>query len=84
MGCLKPKLDTGNVLEDRAKHPQPDDGNFTLSQLIAGPLEVITKGSSHFVVPDYKVYCVTLGFSKSKSDNIFEKKMSFSAPENVY
>ena len=54
MRCLKPKFDTGNVLEDMPKHLPPEDGNFKLWQFIAHPLEVIPKGSSHFVVPDYQ------------------------------
>ena len=53
MRCLKPKVDSGDILEDTPKHLVPDDGRFKLWQFIAGPLEVIPKGSSKFMVPQY-------------------------------
>ena len=42
MKCLKPKVGSGTVLEDTPAHLPPDESYFNLSDVIAGPLEVIT------------------------------------------
>ena len=53
MQSLKPKLGYGITLEDTPKHLPADEFQFRLSDIIAGPLEVIPKGSKYFDVPSY-------------------------------
>ena len=53
MRCLKPKTGSGITLEDTPKHLPPDEFQFKLSNIIAGPFEVIPKGSKYFDVPCY-------------------------------
>ena len=53
MQSLKPKLGSGITLEDTPKHLPADEFQFRLSNIIAGSLEVIPKGSTHFDVPGY-------------------------------
>ena len=52
--CLKPKCDSGNILEDTSKHLPDDIDNFCLSDIIAGPLTVISKASQKFEVLNYE------------------------------
>ena len=54
MKGLKPKCGSGNVLEGTPKHLPDDIENFCLSDIIAGPLTVIPKGSQKFEVPNYE------------------------------
>ena len=54
MKCLKPKCDSGNTLEDTSKHLPDDIDNFCLSDIIAGPLTVISKASQKFEVLNYE------------------------------
>jgi len=54
MRCLKPKTDSGIILEDTPKHLPPDEGMFSVSQIIAGPLKVIPKGPTSFMIPEYE------------------------------
>ena len=51
MKYLKLKCGSGNVLEDTPKHLPDGIDNFCLSDIIAGPLTVIPKGSQKFEVP---------------------------------
>ena len=53
MQSLKPKLGSGITLEDIPKYLPVDEFQFRLSDIIAGPLEVIPKGSTYFDVPSY-------------------------------
>ena len=53
MKFLKPKVGSGNVLEDTPKH-LPDIENIPLKDVIAGPLEVTPHGTSHFIVLNYQ------------------------------
>ena len=53
MQSLKSKLGSGVTLEDTPKHLPADEFQFRLSNIIAGPLEVIPKGSTNFDVPGY-------------------------------
>ena len=53
MRCLKPKVGSGTELEDTPDN-LPDIGDFELKDIIKGPIEVIPKGSTKFVVPEYK------------------------------
>ena len=53
MRCLKPKVGSGTELEDTPDH-LPEIGDFELKDIIKGPIEVIPKGSTKFVVPDYE------------------------------
>ena len=53
--CLKPKVGSGTTLEDTPDH-LPDISLFALSDVIAGPLEVVPlKGSAKFDVPNMRV-----------------------------
>ena len=54
MKFLKPKCGSGNILEDTPKHLPDDIDNFCLSDIIAGSLTVIPKGSQKFDVPNYE------------------------------
>ena len=54
MTCLKPKVGSGNLLEDTPKHLPADEAPFDMSNIIAGPLEVIPKGPTHILVPCYE------------------------------
>ena len=54
MKCLKLKCDSGNVLKDTPKHLPDDIDNFCLSDIIAGPLTVISKASQKFEVLNYE------------------------------
>ena len=53
MNCLKPKVGSGNVLDEAPKH-LPDIWDFELKDVIKGPIEVQPKGSTQFIVPDYE------------------------------
>jgi hypothetical protein len=54
MKCLKPKIGSGNILEDTPKHLPADEATFSISDVIAGPLEVIPKGATQFIVLCYE------------------------------
>ena len=54
MKCLNPKCGSGNVLKDTPKQLPDEIDNFCLSDIIAGPLTVIPKGSQKFVVLNYE------------------------------
>jgi len=54
MRCLKGKIGSGNILDDTPKHLPADEANFTISNIIAGPLQVDPKGVSQFVVTNYE------------------------------
>ena len=53
MQCLKPKTGSGTILEDTPEH-LPDIGDFSLADIIAGPLSVIPRGAKQFDVPRYE------------------------------
>ena len=53
MKFLKPKVGSGNVLEDTPAH-LPDIGNIPLKDIIAGPLTITPHGSSHFIVLNFE------------------------------
>ena len=50
MHCLKPKVGSGNILEDTTSHLPPDEIHFPLCDVIAGPLHVFPKGSTRLEV----------------------------------
>ena len=50
MKCLKPKYGSGDVVGDTPKHLPEDIGDFSLCNIIAGPLVVTPKGSTQFIV----------------------------------
>ena len=54
MTSLKPKVGSGNLLEDTPKHLPADEAQFDMSNIIAGPLEVIPKGPTHILAPCYE------------------------------
>lgn len=54
MKCLKPKVDSGMVLEDTPNHLPDDIWHFEIEDVIKGPIEVIPKGSTQFLVPAYE------------------------------
>ena len=54
MRCLKPKVGSGTVLDDTPVHLPDDIWDFELKDVIAGPLQVFSKGFHQFVVPDYE------------------------------
>ena len=69
MRCLKPKAGAGTLLEDTPSHLPPDESYFALKDIVAGPLEVIRKGSKHFQVPLYQELQIQFNIL-SKSDLI--------------
>ena len=55
MRCLKPKVGSGNVLNDTPAYLPPDESHFSLCDVVAGLLDVIPlKGSIKFNVPKYQ------------------------------
>ena len=52
MSCLKPKVGSGNILDEPPKH-LPDNWEFNLNDVILGPLEVSPHHATQFVVKDY-------------------------------
>jgi len=55
MRCLKPKIGSGTTLKGTPKHLPPDEFHFKLTNIIAGLLKVISKGSKYFRVSLF--YC---------------------------
>ena len=53
MHCLKPHFGSGIRLQDTPSH-LPDEGLFSLSDVICGPLHVIPHGAEYIDVPDYQ------------------------------
>ena len=53
MRCLKPKYGSGNLLQDTPWHLPDDVDDFSLTDVISGPLIVTPKGSENFEVKDY-------------------------------
>ena len=53
MRCLKPKVGSGNILEETPSHLPPDESHFPLCDVIAGPLHVFPKGSTRLEVLMY-------------------------------
>ena len=51
--CLKPKIGSGNILEETPKHLPTDQDMFNLSDVIYVPIEAIPYGSDKFKIPKY-------------------------------
>ena len=51
--CLKPKIGSGNILEETPKHLPHDQDMFNLSDVIYGSIEAIQYGSDKFNIPKY-------------------------------
>ena len=55
MRCLKLKVGSGTIVEDTPSHLPPDETEFMLHDVLAGPIDVIPlKGSVKFDVPAYQ------------------------------
>ena len=54
MKCFKPKCGSGNILKNTPQHLPDYVDNFYLSDIIAGPLTVIPKGSQNFEILNYE------------------------------
>lgn len=52
--CLKPKSGSSTILGDTPSHLLADESLFTWQDFVAGPLEVIQKGSKNFEVTSYQ------------------------------
>ena len=52
--CFKPKCGSGNILKNTPQHLPDYVDNFYLSDIIAGPLTVIPKGSQNFEILNYE------------------------------
>ena len=53
MRCLKPKVGSGNILDETPKHLPYDDWDFDLTDIILGPLEVAPYNANQFKVTQY-------------------------------
>ena len=76
MRCLAHKLNSCIILEDTLKDPSLDEGVFNVSQFIAGPLEVIPKGSSHSLMPDYVAVLHNFQLLGNEKENFFWKTLA--------
>ena len=54
MRCLEPKVSSGTVLKGTPKHLKPDDGMFTVTQFIAGPMKVLPEKGNKINFPNYE------------------------------
>ena len=55
MRCLKPKVCTGDILEETPNHLPKDDWDFDLNDILCGPLEV-TPHANRFVVKNMIIF----------------------------
>jgi hypothetical protein len=51
---LKPKSESGTILEDTPSHLPADESLLTLQDFVARPLKVIPKGSKNFEIPSHQ------------------------------
>ena len=71
---LKPKVGTGDILEETPNHLPNDDWDFHLKDILCGPLEV-TPHANQFLVKIMMILSPFNIFTKFKRDVIYVKEI---------